>query len=643
MVTNEKLEGIEEHESEENWIVLAVVVLISFIVSYLLDFFFEGIPLDFELSWLPEKITVSMLILHVVILLTSLYIIYFGIMEFLEERFLTVEFLMGFASLGALYLDLLFEALSVLFLYSLAEFFEGYIEDRARRTVEKMAKYMPDDATVLVNGNEKKVPIVEVKLGEIVVVRPGERIPLDGKVIEGTTHVDQSIVTGESVPVFKKKEDEVYAGSLNLNGVIKVEVTKEAKETLVAKIVELVLEARERKANLQKLVKRFARIYVPVIIVLAFLTATVMPIITASAFEPWLYRSLILLVVSCPSAFIVSVPATTFTAITLAARKGIIIKGGIYVEKLSMANVVVFDKTGTLTLGNLKVSEVHPVNSWSEKELLFYAAALEQYSNHPLATAIVAKASNDNLKLEEATVEDVKEIPGQGIKGVVNGKNVFVGSSLLMHSSQINVEAMKDLSGEHKRVMVAVDNEVAGSICVEDMVREDAKVAISELKKHGKRVVLLSGDKKETVEKVAKELGIDEFHGELLPNDKLDMIEKLKEGKGLVVMVGDGINDAPALAAADVGIAMGGTGVDVALESADVVLVRDEMLQIPWLLKTSKRTLHIAKENITISIGTKLLLGILGFIGLIPLWFAVAAGDDGITLALLLNNFRIAK
>jgi len=533
-----------------------------------------------------------------------------------------------------------------LFLYCLAEYFEGYIQDRAKRTVEKISKVIPEKARVLIDGSEKNLNVNEVETEAVLLVKPGERIPLDGNVIEGFSHVDQSLVTGESVPVPKTVNDCVYAGTLNSSGVLKITVTKKATETLVSRIVQLVVESQKRKASIERLVDRFSKVYVPVIIALAIFTAVGLPYIIGGSFQTWFYRSLILLVVSCPSAFIISVPATVFIAITIAAKRGVIIKGGIFIEKLAQVKRVVFDKTGTLTLGRQTVHEIRRVDiSKAEDEAITYAAALDQFSNHPVAQAIVRRAIERNIDLSKVKVTDVVEVPGKGIVGLVNGKHVAIGNLEFMRELGCNcTEAFEITEGDvHTAVCVSVGKVGLAAVCVVDEVREDALRAVHSLKKDGIKTVMLTGDRSEIANDTALSLGIEEVHSELFPEDKLRCIEDMKGKEGLVAMVGDGVNDAPALAASDVGIAMGGHGVDVALESADIVLVRDELAQIPYLLKLSEKTMVIAKQNIAASLIIKLLLGALGLLGLTPLWFTVASGDDGVTMLLLLNTLRLER
>ena len=636
-------------EAEENKKVLvgfAVWLIITIVVAGLLDLFLDGIPLGFSIPIINITATISLILYYVVILTVAVYIGVVGLKELVIERRFSVEFLMAVAGLGALALDYRFEAATVLFLYCLAEYFEGYIQERAKRTVEKISKVIPEKARIIINGQEKSVNVSEVKPDLIILVKPGERIPLDGNIIEGFSHVDQALVTGESVPVPKKVNDSVFAGTLNTGGVLKIKVSKKSSETLVSRIVQLVIESQKRKATIERLVDRFAKVYVPIVILLAVFTAIAMPFLFGGGFQTWFYRSLILLVVSCPSAFIISVPATVFIAITIAAKHGVIIKGGVFIEKLAQVKHVVFDKTGTLTLGRQAVHEVHRVDINSvEDQAIMYAAALDQFSNHPIAQAIVRRALEHNIDLSKIKVSDVVEVPGKGIVGQVNDNHVAIGNLEFMKELGCTcTEAFEISSGDiHTSVCVSVDKVGLAAVCVVDEVREDALKSILDLKEASVKTSMLTGDRAEIANDIALALGIEEVHSDLLPEDKLSCIEDMKGKNGLVAMVGDGVNDAPALAASDVGIAMGARGVDVALETADVVLVKDELAQIPYLLKLSQKTMVIAKQNIAASLIVKLILGALGLLGLTPLWFTVASGDDGVTMLLLLNTLRLER
>lgn len=636
----------EEKENRKVLVAFAVWLVAAIIAAGIMDLFFEGIPLGFNVPIINIEASVSMILYYSAVLVAAIYIGIIGLKELVIERRFSVEFLMAVAGLGALGLDYRFEAATVLFLYCLAEYFEGYLQDRAKRTVEKISKVIPETARLIEGDRAETVDVSKVPVNALILVRPGERIPLDGVVVDGFSHVDQAIVTGESVPVPKKINDLVYAGTLNTGGVLKITVSKKSTETLVSRIVQLVIESQKRKATIERLVDRFAKVYVPIIIALALFTALAMPYLVGGGFETWFYRSLILLVVSCPSAFIISVPATVFVAITIAAKRGVIIKGGIFIEKMAKVKRVVFDKTGTLTLGRQAVHEIRRVDVTSaEDDAIAYAAALDQYSNHPIAQAIVRKALERKIDLSKIKVTDVVEIPGKGIVGLVNDKQVAIGTLEFMKELGCDcTQAFEITSGDiHTAVCVSVGKVGLAAVCVADEVREDAMRSVRRLKDAGIKTTMLTGDKTEIANDTAQSIGIDEVYAELLPEEKLARMEEFKGKDGLVAMVGDGVNDAPALAASDVGIAMGARGVDVALESADVVLVKDELSQIPYILRLSQKTMVIAKQNIAASLVVKLILGALGLLGITPLWFTVASGDDGVTMLLLLNSLRLER
>ncbi len=618
------------------WIRLGAALLASTVIALLLDFLLGGLPLP-----LPDRLsTLSSIIYHATILPIGFYIGIIGIRELIEEKRFSIEFLMSVAAFGAVYLGLLFEAATVLMLYCFAEYFEGYIQERARKIVESMSRLIPDKARVIQDGLEIEVPVKDVQPNTLIIVKPGERIPLDGEVEYGEAYVDQSPITGEYEPKRISKGDRVFAGTLNLDGVLKIRVIASAQETLVQKIVRLVIESRKRKARMEQIVQRFSRVYVPVILMLAALTTLIPPLVFNEPFDTWLYRSLILLVVACPSAFIISVPATYFTSIAMAARKGIVIKGGTYLEKLAEIRSMIFDKTGTLTLGSPSIVSECPSTVIMDKESLRYAAALERYSRHPLAQAIVERASNEGLSIEDLEISEFKEIPGKGVTGRVNGVKVAVGGVQLMKELGKEIEGKKD---GHMRVYVLVEDKLKATLCISDKLREEVRETVQKLKKRGIRIVMLTGDNPNVAEEIAKSVGIDEFYAGLLPEDKLRILEKIRRETGTAAMVGDGVNDAPALAAADVGIALADKGVDVALESADIVLVKADVKTLPYLHTLSIKSKQIAIQNMAISLGVKLLLGALGLMGMIPLWSAVAIGDDGITLFLFLNILRLTR
>src|SRR3989337_581350 len=473
-----ELKEAEQRHNKRVLIILSLVLGLIIVIGGLLDLLAHGIELGFTIPVLNVG-TLSGIVFSVSVLVAAVYIGVIGLKELIMERRFSVEFLMAVAALGALYLGYFFEAATGLVLYSLAEEFESYIEDRARRTVQKLSSFMPDKARVLISDSETSMNVNEVQATMILLVKPGERIPLDGNVIEGFSHVDQALVTGESVPAAKAVNDCVFAGTLNTSGVLKIVVTKKSDETLVSRIVKLVVESGKRKASIEKLVGRFAKVYVPIVILLAAFTAVAVPFIANEPFQVWFYRSVMLVVVAGPSAFIVSVPATVFIAITIAAKRGVIIKGGAYIEKLARVKTVVFDKTGTLTVGRPAVHEIRPVER-AEEEALAYAAALDQYSNHPLAKAIARKAVERGIDISKLKVTDVTEVPGEGMVGFVNEIHVAVGNLELMKQQGCDCkQAFEITQGDaHTAVCVSVGKAgLAAAVCVVDEVREDAQQA----------------------------------------------------------------------------------------------------------------------------------------------------------------------
>lgn len=627
-------------DEDFKWIFFSIVLASSIVSVYFIENVFGILETGYIYPLTGEYVRFPDVIYHLVVMPIGVYLGYVGIKKLILKKRFTTELLMSIASLSALYIDYVFEAATVLLLFSIAEYFEEYIEDRARKSIENLVKYIPNVARIVRYGETVTVDVDKVSPGTVIMVKPGERVPLDGVVIEGVSNIDESLVTGESMPVPKKMGDEVYGGTLNLDGVLKIRVTKPPKESLVSKIVELVFEARARKAETENLVDRFVKYYVPLVILIAVSTAIIPPLWFGGDFTTWIYRSLILLVVACPSAFIVSVPATFFTSLTLSSRRGAIIKGGKYLESLGKVDTVLLDKTGTLTWGEPTLILECKETTVTDSQVLMYAASLESYSNHPIANAFIKWASSNGIDYRGASVSDVKEIAGKGIIGKINGSLIAVGNLELLKEFNIDVA---DTGGNdsHTKVYIVMDGVLVGRICLADRVRSDALEAVRELRRSGIKTVILTGDKKYVAEDVAKELGVDKFYAELNPIDKIKILRRYKEDSEAVAMVGDGINDAPALAEADVGIAMSDAGVDVTLEAADAVLVRNKLTQVPYLIKLGKKTREVAWENIIISLGVKLVLGILGILGFIPLWMTVAIGDDGVTLLLFLNILRL--
>ena len=546
------------------------------------------------------------------------------------------HFLMSIATIGALCIGEYPEAVFVMLFFQVGELFEGYAEGKSRESISHLMDIRPDVAHVERTAGIVDVAPDAVNVGETIVIRPGEKIPLDGIVIEGSSSLNTIALTGESIPRDVTIEDEVISGCVNLQGVIRVCTTKNFGESTVSKIINLVENASESKSQSETFITRFARIYTPVVVFLAIGIASLPPLLGLGDFTTWLYRALMFLVVSCPCALVISVPLTFFGGIGGASRKGILIKGANYIDVLSKLDTVVFDKTGTLTHGQYAVTAVHP-DRIDEHHLLHLAAHVEHFSTHPIGAALrdaFPEEATDGCK-----VSDVEEVAGQGVKARVGEQLVCVGNTKMMDAIGAK---WHDCSHVGTIIHVAIDGEYAGHIVINDKIKEDSKEAVSHLQSLGiKRLVMLTGDRKEVADDVAKKLGLTEYHAELLPEDKVAIVEKLSPGSRLA-FVGDGINDAPVLARADVGIAMGGLGSDAAIEAADVVLMDDQPSKIAIAISIARRTLGIARQNVLFAIGVKTLVLILATFGLATMWMAVFA-DVGVTVLAVLNAMRALR
>lgn len=563
-------------------------------------------------------------------------VIFEAIENIKNKEFLGEEFLMVIASIGAFTIGEYPEAIGVILFFQVGEIFEEYAEDKSKKSIESLMNLKPDIANVKEGNNVITKKPEEVKIGDIIVVKPGERVPLDGTVISGEALIDTSALTGESVPRAVSANSEILSGVINTNGVLEIKVTKEFKESTLSKILDLVENAGEKKAHTEKFITKFAKVYTPTVIILAVLIFVIPPLILKMDFNTWLYRALAFLVTSCPCALVVSVPLSFFGGIGGASRKGILVKGSNYLELLANIDTVVFDKTGTLTKGNFKVQNINAIGS--KDELLETASYIESFSNHPIAKSILESYGKE---VDKQKITEYEEISGHGVTALVDGKKVFLGNSKLMEKIGIKVQEEKNAATV---VYIAIDGEYAGKIEIADEIKEDSKLAINNLKKQGiKKVVMLTGDRKQVGEEVAKKLNIDNVFTELLPTDKVEKLQELLNGKNQgVAFVGDGLNDAPVLAMADVGIAMGGYGTDAAIEAADVVIMTDEPSKICEAIKTARKTIKISKENITFAIGVKILVLLLVFLGIAKMWEAVFA-DVGVTVLATLNALRTLK
>ncbi len=549
------------------------------------------------------------------------------------------HFLMTIATLGAFAIDEMPEAVAVMLFYVVGELFQDIAVNRSRKSVKALLEIRPDYANLKVDGETKKVSPTVVHPGQIIVVKPGEKIPLDGNVIEGNSFVDTSALTGESVPRSVKEKETVLAGMINKSGLLTIKVTKEFGESSISKILELVENASSKKAETEKFITTFARYYTPVVVFGALLIAVIPPLLFAGqTFTDWIYRALVVLVISCPCALVISIPLGYFGGIGGASRKGILVKGSNYLDALTKIKTVVFDKTGTLTKGEFKVAEIISANGFKEEDILKYAAHAEANSNHPIAKSIIEAY---NQTIQQNDISQVKEISGHGIQAKVNGDEVLIGNDKLLHKEEIGHD---NCDVEGTVVHVAVNRKYAGYIVISDSLKGEAAETIAELDKLKINTVMLTGDNKSAAEVYAKKLGIKEFYSELLPENKVEHIERLinstKDGK--VAFVGDGINDAPVIARADVGIAMGALGSDAAVETADVVLMTDSPMQVVKSIEVAKRTRTIVWQNIAFAMGVKLFFIILGVFGIATMWEAVF-GDMGVAIIAILNAMRVMK
>lgn len=547
------------------------------------------------------------------------------------------NFLMSIATIGAFFIGEYPEGVAVMLFYQVGELFQSYAVGKSRKSIASLMDIRPDYANVKKGDELVKVDPDEVQIGDIIVIKAGEKIPLDGKVIEGSSMIDTSALTGESVPREVEVGSDILSGCININGVITAEVTKEFGESTVSKILDLVENASSKKSNSEQFITKFARYYTPVVVIIAVFLAIIPPlVIDGATFSDWIYRALAFLVVSCPCALVISIPLSFFGGIGGASKKGVLVKGSNYLEALAETEIVVFDKTGTLTKGVFNVQEIHP-EGVSKEELLELTAHAESYSNHPISLSLKRAYSKE---IDNGRISDVEEISGHGVIATVDGKKVMAGNIKLM--KMMDIPYFKgELIGTI--VHVAVNNKYIGYIVIADEVKEDSAQAIKELKAANiKQTVMLTGDNKSIGSKVAKELGLDKVYAELLPADKVEKLEELfsqKSKKGKLAFVGDGINDAPVLARADIGIAMGGLGSDAAIEAADVVIMTDEPSKIATAMKISKKTLKIAHQNIVFAIVIKIIVLILSAFGITAMWAAIFA-DVGVTIIAVLNAFR---
>ena len=602
---------------------------------------FSGIML--ALGIILELVHAGIVPVYIVFLSSALsagrYVIPRGIRGIAKRR-LDQHFLMASASIGAMIIGAPAEGAAVMFLFYISILLEEKAEDRVRDEIQSLMELEPPTVLAMINGTEVCIDPTEVKTGDILIIRPGSRIGLDGIIVTGATTINQASITGESLPTPKSVGDQVFAGTINHEGYIEVEVTKESDETVLSKIIQLVKESRNKRAPTEKAITRFSRIYTPIVLTVSILVGVVSLLFNMTVIQA-AYRALTLLVVSCPCAFAVSIPVTMVSAIAGSARTGVLVKGALHLEKASKTEIVAFDKTGTLTEGILSVKDVCLHNNYSRGEILSVAASLETMSEHPIGRALVEASNRENLDIPFAS--KFTAIPGRGVTGQIDETDYLVGNRRLLSEYEVPLQSTSDHScGVGTMVYVAQQNEHFGTIILSDTLREKTKQAISHLKQMGIRTVMLTGDSENVAREIAEEIGIDEYRAELLPHEKLEVVKELKKS-GVTLFVGDGINDTPALAEADVGIAMGAAASDAALESSDIALMKEDLTKVPELIMKARKTMSVVRQNVAASLVVKAVTGVLAGLGILTLWMAIGIGDMGLTFAVIANALRLTR
>ena len=637
-ITNEKdysnTPAKKESFLKKNW---HLVVSIIFI---LLAFVSQNIS--------GEDSTTTIILYVIAIVVGGFNLFKEGIANLIKLDF-TMESLMTIAIIGASIIGEWAEGSIVVILFALSEVLERYSMDKARQSIRSLMDIAPKEALIRRDDVEQMIAVSDIQIGDIMIIKPGQKIAMDGVVIKGYSAINQSAITGESIPVEKKVDDEVFAGTLNEEGLLEVKVTKHVEDTTISKIIHLVEEAQGERAPAQAFVDKFAKYYTPTIMLIALLVVVVPPLFFGGDWDTWVYQGLSLLVVGCPCSLVISTPVSIVSAIGNSAKNGVLVKGGIYLEEIGGLQAIAFDKTGTLTKGKPVVTDFIPYSEhMNEQKSLSIITALETLSQHPLASAIISKAMVDNVDYKSIVIDNFSSITGKGVKGDVDGTTYYIGSSKLFESSleksQSISQTYQSLQKQGKTAMLfGTESNILAIIAVADEVRESSKEVIAQLHKLGiAHTIMLTGDNNDTAQFIGKEIGVSDIKAELMPEDKLTYIKELKQTYGKVAMIGDGVNDAPALAASTVGIAMGGAGTDTALETADVALMGDDLKKLPFIVNLSRKTLKIIKQNITFSLGIKLLALLLVLPGWLTLWIAIVA-DMGATLLVTLNGLRLMK
>jgi Cd2+/Zn2+-exporting ATPase len=593
-----------------------------------------------------ERHIATILLFAASIIIGGYHLLKTGLIHLTRLQF-DMNTLMTIAVIGAACIGEWKEGAVVVFLFAISEALERYSMDTARRSIQRLMDIAPKKAVVLRDGKEYEVDVEDVVVGDTMMVKPGQKIAMDGIVLRGESSVNEAAITGESMPVAKTIGDEVYAGTLNVEGALEVRVTKRVEDSTIAKIIHLVEEAQAQRAPAQQFIDRFARYYTPAIMLIAFLLAIVPPLWFGGEWLTWVYRGLTVLVVGCPCALVISTPVAIVTAIGQAARKGVLIKGGAYLEEIGKLSAIAFDKTGTLTTGTPEVTVIHPFGDLDEKEVLKIAAAIEKQSEHPLASAILRKAEELQITLDSLQVSEFRAMTGKGAAARVNGTMYYIGKPSLFSDASICEDVRAQITRAQKQgntvMLLGDETKVLGMIAVSDQLRENAAFVLETLRNLGiTQTIMLTGDHETTARAIASSLPLTDIRAELLPEEKLTAIQTLQQQSGRIAMVGDGVNDAPALAAANIGIAMGDIGTDVALETADVVLMGDDLGQLPYAIRLGRKTMRIIQQNIALALLLKVLALVLIIPGWLTLWMAIFA-DMGATLLVLLNSLRLLR
>jgi len=626
---------VEEEESKRPYYIMGIGAILFVIGFYIAKFTnitsLGGYPISSNM--------LSLIPLLLVVIIAGHETIEHGIRS-ISHGEIKIEFLMTIATIGAFLLGDYSEGAGLMLLFFIGEWLEDFALDKSKKSIANIVKLSPDTGIVKKDGKEIEMAIEDIKIGDIVVIRPGDKIPIDGVIIEGSTSINQASITGESLAVSKTIGDEVYSSTINEEGYIEVRVNKSSENTIFAKIIELIKESEEKKAKVNLLIDRFAKYYTPIVVGLALIVGIIPPLILNQPINQWVYRALVLLVISCPCALIISTPVSIVSAITAGTKNGMVIKGGEYIEELANIKAISFDKTGTLTEGKLIINQVIPAEEEKE-ELMKIACSIEAKSKHPIAEAFKEYAVKE--KTDIVSVENFKSIAGNGLIGEINGTCYKLGKKDFFDKDIIPTIDGDSDNADKTQVYVGTEDKILGIISLSDKIRDESISTIAKLNKDNIKTIMLTGDNEQTAKQVASEIGLSDYYANLLPEDKVNKVHELVENEKHVAMVGDGVNDTPSLARANVGIAMGMGGADVAVETADIILMRDDLSKIGYLTDLAKKTMGVIKQNITATLVIKASLAILGILGLVSLWGAIIIGDMGLTLIVVGNALRIAR